>query len=102
MYNYDKLLNYIHMYNYNKHSSIQDFLIKKFSVYSPIEPWHKMTTRLGLLRHLSSNEDGNRCGVCPHADHENLSFIVRVIYKYVLCCFVIFSSLAIYVEYFNT
>ena len=31
---------------YGRHSSIQDFLIKKFSVYSPIEPWHKMTTRV--------------------------------------------------------
>ena len=29
-----------------RHSSIRDFLIKKFSVYSPIEPWHKMTTRV--------------------------------------------------------
>ena len=29
-----------------RHSSIRDFLIKKFSVYSPIEPWYKMTTRV--------------------------------------------------------
>ena len=29
-----------------RHSSIRDFLIKKFSVYSPIEPWHKITTRV--------------------------------------------------------
>ena len=29
-----------------RHSSIRDFLIKKFSVYSPIEPWHKTTTRV--------------------------------------------------------
>ena len=32
--------------SYIRHSSIQDFLIKKFSVYSPIEPWHKITTRV--------------------------------------------------------
>ena len=64
-----------------RHSSIRDFLIKNFSVYSPIEPWHKTTTR-GLLRSPSSNEDENRYGVCPHADHhENLSFVVPVTYK---------------------
>ena len=42
-------------------------------------------------------------GFNTHADHhENLSFIVRVTYKEVLCCFVIFSSLVMYVEYFKT
>ena len=57
---------------------------------------------MGLLHRLSSNEDENRCWVCPHADHhEKLSFIMRVTYKYVLCCFVIFSSLVMYVEYFK-
>ena len=33
---------------YSRHSSIRDFLIKKFSLYSPIEPLHKMTTRVEL------------------------------------------------------
>ena len=72
-----------------RHSSIRDFLIKNFSVYSPIEPWHKqqLAFNLGLVHSPSSNEDENRYGVCPHADHhENLSFAVRVTYKFVLFC----------------
>ena len=28
----------------SRHSSIQDFEIKNISVYSPIEPWHTITT----------------------------------------------------------
>ena len=30
-----------HIATYSRHSSIRYFLIKKFSIYSPIEPWHK-------------------------------------------------------------
>ena len=42
----------------------------------------QLVFNLGLFRRPSSNEDENRCGVCPHADHhENLSFIVHVTYK---------------------
>ena len=37
---------YIALHTSSRHSSIRDFLIKKLSVYSPIEPWHKMTTRV--------------------------------------------------------
>ena len=64
-----------------RHSNIRDFLIKKFSVYSPIELWYKITTRdCSVVR--APMRIINRCGVCPHADHhENLSFIVRIAYK---------------------
>jgi len=60
----------------------QIFLMKIFSVYSRIEPWHKIPIRvfiLGLLGYAAFYEDKTYYGVCPYADqHGNFSFIVRV------------------------
>ena len=63
--------------------------MKIFSVYSRIEPWHKIPIRvfiLGLLGHAAFYEDKTYCGVCLYADQRgNLSFIVRVKVNWVLC-----------------
>ena len=63
--------------------------MKIFSVYSRIEPWHKIPIWvfiLGLLGHAAFYEDKTYYGVCPYADqHGNLSFIVRVRVIWALC-----------------
>ena len=55
---------------------------------------------LGLLGHAAFYEDETHYGIFPYADQrENLSFIVCVKVKWVLCYFVIVSRPVAYVEY---
>ena len=50
-----------------------------------MEPWHKIPTR-AYLGHAAFYEDETRYEVFPYADQRgNLSFIVRVKVKWVLC-----------------
>ena len=70
-----------------------------FSVYSPgIKYLHMF-----IFSHATFFEDETHYGVCPYADqHGNLSFIVCVKVKWVLCYFVMVSRSVAYMEYSKT
>ena len=70
-----------------------------FSVYFPLEPWHKMPTY--VLRWVYSAMLPS-AKVCPYADQcGNFSF-KSCTFKWVLCYFVNIFRHAAYVEYFKT
>jgi len=86
----------------NRHSSIWVFLNKN-SLYTGTK-W-QLPFNFWLFCHPSFHDNKNHWGVCSHADdHGNLYFIMHItcMCKLVLCCFVVFSSLVVYVEYLET
>ena len=90
--------------NYGRHSRIRD--LNFLHSYNP--QWNPGTNYLlvlilGLLGHAAFYEDESRYEVCPYTDQRgDLSFVVCVKVKWVLCYFVIVSRPVAYVEYCKT
>ena len=84
-----------------RHSRILNFLSKFFSIYSQMEPWHKIPMHVYLG--FASSTKMNSPWVYSYADQRgNLSFTVHVKVKWVLCYFVIVSRPVAYIEYSKT